>query len=302
LPLFEQCLALAPTFAPALAGRATAALRAWFRPEERERHGLRETAARAAVAASVAGAPTLAETQLAIARLAVQDGRFRDAANAMNEALRIAPTYAEAHEYVGSIMCEAGQPARGMAHLRLAAELDPGGSVGMVVTARHRALEGDRAQAEVLLEKLRADALAPVNGLRVTAVRIAAWFGDDERLRQLVHEPATQIDGGPLFASLLAAYLGDISPVDTFAAVEQGLENANPRFRTMIYQFATEALCRNGELERGWEALTRAANDILVDLHWLDRCPLLAPLRTHEGYLALRQQVKARAEAIWQVG
>ncbi len=302
LPLFQRCLALAPTFAPALAGHATAALRAWFRPEERERAGAREAAARAAVAAAVAGAPTLAETQLALARLAVQDGRFRDAASAMSEALRIAPTYAEAHEYVGSMMCEAGQPARGMAHLRLAAELDPGGSVGLVVTARHQALEGDRAAAEALLAKLRADALAPVNGLRVTAVRVAAWFGDTARLRELVDEPATQIDGGPLFASLLRAYVGDIPTVAAFAEVERGLDSANPRFRTMMYQLATEALCRNGEVERGWEALVRAANDILVDLHWLDRCPLLAPLREHEGYRALRERVKVRAEAIWQVG
>ena len=301
LPLYEQCLALAPSFAPALAGHATAALRAWFRPEERERHGERETSARAAVAAAVAGAPQLAETHLALARLAVQDGRFRDAANALSEALRIAPTFPEAHEYAGSLMCEAGQPERGMKHLALAAELDPAAGIGLLVAARHSALQGDRAQAEALLQRLRAEGMAPVNGLRVTSLRIAAWFDDEARMREVFADPSSRVDGGPMFDTMLAAYLGETSPAEVLALTEGALARANPRFRTMVLQFTTEASCRNGEPDIGWQALVRAADDVLVDLHWLDRCPLLAPLRTRPEFKELRERVKQRAEAIWQV-
>ncbi|HWB74568.1 MAG TPA: protein kinase [Nannocystaceae bacterium] len=302
LPLYEQCLALAPGFAPALAGHASIALRAWFRPEERERHGERETVARAAVAAAVAGASQLAETHLALARLAVQDGRFRDAANALSEALRIAPTYPEAHEYAGSLMCEAGQPERGMKHLALAVELDPAAGLGLLVAARHSALQGDRAQAEAFLARLRASDVSPVNGLRVTALRIAAWFDDDARMRELFADPTTRVDGGPMFDTMLAAYFGETSPAEVLALTEQGLARANPRFRTMVLQFATEASCRNDAPDIGWQALERAADDVLVDLHWLDRCPLLAPLRARPEFKALREKVKQRAEAIWQVG
>jgi eukaryotic-like serine/threonine-protein kinase len=303
VPLYEQCLALAPEFGPALAGRATACLRGWFRPEQPDQLGARERAARAAVAAAAAGAPMLAETQLALARLAVQDGRFRDAATAIGEALRIAPTYPEAHEYAGSLMCEAGQPERGLAHLRLATELDPGAGLASLIAARAHALQGDRAQAEAQLDRLRDHPRGvPVYGVLITASRIAAWFGDEARVREIAEQSRTLDDGGPVFAMLRRAYLGEIPAAEALAFVGDRLAGANARFRTMVHQFSTEAMCRQGDLDGALVALQRAADDILVDLHWLDRCPLLHALRTRPEFPQLRQVVKLRAEAIWQVG
>jgi hypothetical protein len=44
--------------------------------------------------------------------------------------------------------------------------------------------------------------------------------------------------------------------------------------------------------------LLRANAEGLFDLHWLDRCPLLASVRAEPRYAVIRVDVAARAEAI----
>jgi serine/threonine-protein kinase len=298
VPLFDECLALAPGFAPALAGRATACLRGWFRPDGGG--DTRERAARDAVAAAKAGAPVLAETHLALARLAVLEGRYAEAAASLGEALRIAPTYPEAHEYLGSLSCEAGRPERGIHHLRLAAELDPGATFGLLAAATHHALEGERAESDALIERMRDDPSVSAGALRATEIRVAAWFGDTERMSALA-DAEVEYSTSPLFREMLRAYVGLVPARDSVQRLRAALGNANPRFQAMFEQFATEALCVQGDHEPAWASLQHAAHTILVDLHWLDRCPLIAPLRAHPDFAAVREVVRQRAEAIWAV-
>jgi serine/threonine-protein kinase len=44
--------------------------------------------------------------------------------------------------------------------------------------------------------------------------------------------------------------------------------------------------------------IAHAIDNGLFDLHWLDRCPLLAPVRSADGFAPLRARVQARADAI----
>jgi serine/threonine-protein kinase len=37
----------------------------------------------------------------------------------------------------------------------------------------------------------------------------------------------------------------------------------------------------------------------LIDVDWLERCPLLAPLRSTPVFAEIRRKVHARAMAIW---
>jgi serine/threonine-protein kinase len=284
-----------------LAGRASACLRGWFNPTFAQLRAW-EQDARAAVADAVAGAASLAETQLAVARLAVQDGRYREAAGALVEALRIAPTYPEAHEYAGSLKCEAGRPEDGIRHLRLAAELDPEAWLGLLVAARHHALHGEVEEYERLMAQI--DAKQSRYGIAVlgTQLRIAAWYGQRERMLEIAArmKQSGGRDAG-MFGAMGAAYIGAIAPKDAFAMVERLVDGANPRFRSMILQFATESACLQNDLDLAWEALTRAANDVLVDLDWLDHCPPLEPLRRRPDFDVVRSLVKQRAESIWSV-
>jgi hypothetical protein len=44
--------------------------------------------------------------------------------------------------------------------------------------------------------------------------------------------------------------------------------------------------------------IARGIDHGLYDLHWMDHCPLFGRLREHPRFLALRAQIKARADLI----
>ena len=46
--------------------------------------------------------------------MCVQLGEFRDGVKSARKALKTAPTYAQAHEYLGMLECEAGRSNRGV--------------------------------------------------------------------------------------------------------------------------------------------------------------------------------------------
>jgi serine/threonine-protein kinase len=70
------------------------------------------------------------------------------------------------------------------------------------------------------------------------------------------------------------------------------------RRRAYFAQLAAEAAGRGGDLETCLMMLLRANAEGLFDLHWLDRCPLLDPVRKEPRYAVIRTDVAARAEAI----
>src|SRR5690606_34092599 len=79
---YQQCLALAPTFKPALASYAHACVRAWYIPRNADDPDWLPLAERA-ITDALAGAPELAETQLAAARWAAYSGDFPRAARSL---------------------------------------------------------------------------------------------------------------------------------------------------------------------------------------------------------------------------
>ena len=67
-----------------------------------------------------------------------------------------------------------------------------------------------------------------------------------------------------------------------------------------MHQIACELFSCAGHLEDAKRALARAVDGILVDVLWLERCPLLDPLRGSAEMDAAITTVKRRAAAIWQ--
>lgn len=47
--------------------------------------------------------------------------------------------------------------------------------------------------------------------------------------------------------------------------------------------------------------LERLAEDVLVDVDWLEHCPLMKPLRDEPWMSPIRAKVRARARAIWSL-
>lgn len=59
-----------------------------------------------------------------------------------------------------------------------------------------------------------------------------------------------------------------------------------------------EAAAFAGDLETVFDLLPQSTDAGLFDLHWLENCPPLEPVRRDARYPAMHAQIKARAEAI----
>src|SRR5690606_27147820 len=96
----------------------------------------------------------------------------------------IAPTLAEAHQYLGSLQSEAGRPREAMRRLRLALELDPDLNMARLALMRCLELEGRRDEARALLADLR-DRLGERNiGLLSLELRLALYHNDRSEIER----------------------------------------------------------------------------------------------------------------------
>ncbi|HWB73432.1 MAG TPA: serine/threonine-protein kinase [Nannocystaceae bacterium] len=297
--LLERCLALAPDFRPAIAAQAVATERMWFIPSNTGDASRRE-AAEAAIARALAEAPQLAESHLAAARLSMQRADYGVAARELATALSIAPTFAIAHEALGGLQCEAARAAEGLRHLQLAAELDPTCAPSLVYEVRFHELKGDHDAADRALEQLQRRCGGWEVGLVGMDARIGAWRGDRERVIR-ARDRSVRIDGAARFFDMLfAGYLGQIPPPQLDQLITMALHgNLSPRFRSLISQIGAEGMAVAGADELASAMIQRAVDDALVDIDWLERCPVLAGVRARPEYAKQRERVRARAEAIW---
>ena len=300
---YQAALALAPEFKPALAGLAMATMRAWFAPTTEPGEPDWPTLAHEAVEHALAGAVELAETHLAAATLAVHTGRYRDAATSLRTALRLAPTYAAAHEYLGRLQIEAGRPEDGARHLELALELDPTLVNVLPDLARYRALRGDLdGCARELARFFAATRRSDVPGLLVE-VRAAAWYGKREALEQGLAKLNETASFGSVLGRFANLWVDDALTAERLSAtIDAVCETVrNPRFRSLVLQVGAEIAGHHGFDEIALRCMSEAAQGVLVDLDWVDRCPALASVRTRPEWVEPRQWVRARAEAVWAV-
>ncbi|HNN52674.1 MAG TPA: hypothetical protein PKO07_16720, partial [Pseudomonadota bacterium] len=67
---------------------------------------------------------------------------------------------------------------------------------------------------------------------------------------------------------------------------------------TLFHQLSTEWACFRGDYEQALRSLSPAVDNGLMDLMWLDNCPLLKPLATDPHFQALRRIVESRARKV----
>jgi eukaryotic-like serine/threonine-protein kinase len=80
-------------------------------------------------------------------------------------------------------------------------------------------------------------------------------------------------------------------------ALVYGTERARRRQAT-VAQLVSESAAVSGDVAAALELIDHAIDHGLYDLHWLERCPLLAPVRAAPGFARAHARVKRRAEAI----
>jgi serine/threonine-protein kinase len=298
--LLEQALELAPRFAPALALHAIACVRAWFLPVSaagRDWTGpVRSSTERALLLA-----PHVAESHHAAALVAWHEGRLREAVGHAREALGTAPTYPDAMAFVGMLEVEAGRDERGLTRIRVAHELEPSLRIGIMEPARWNGLYGDLAEYDRLIavieRELREETMAAQS-----LVRVGAWRGRRDYLERglalLAREP------GPA-ATALSAYArialdGPGSPHRV--PDPEPLMLGSPRFATLALQLLAEGAMMAGRTDEALASLVRASEGALADLAWLERCPLLEPLRGRAEWKAARERVQHRVRDLWVDG
>ncbi|HRI63003.1 MAG TPA: protein kinase [Polyangium sp.] len=299
--LLDRAIELAPDFSPAIAAHAVACTRTWFLHMFSNRDAWADRTS-ASVSRASTYASHIAESHLGEGMFRANLGDYRAAAAALQRALELAPACAPVHEYVGMLQCEAGHIKKGLQHLDLTTELDPTRPLVWANIARVRFLSGDRKSAFTALQRLesleRPDRFQASVVLRI---RDGLWQDDAETLDQYlpVLQASAKTMNNVFFQLFAAALLGDDDALRPLGRFPFELpETISPRFKMGAFQWATEALLRRNQLEMALETVCGAATTVLVDLYWLEKCPLFGPIRNDYAFLEAVRVTRERAAAI----
>ena len=243
---------------------------------------------------------SIGETYDTIGILRLQQGETRAAVRAFQEAVARSPLLAEAHEYLGRLLCECSHPEQGMRRLDLAIRLEPNSVTAHWERARTFALLGDRERAEHGLA--RSIAVAGMSTAQVTQrARLAMWWKDGEMAEKLIEDLESLATPLPLISEHMLPLLKAVmsgKPLDERAKWFDMLAanlTGSPRQRAFFHQLSVEFYSSANQKEEALASLALAVQLPLVDLLWLDRCPVLAPLREDPSFARSRAIVAARA-------
>ena len=295
--LLEHAASYAPSSPPILGALAVASVQAWIM------RGELPLATRARDAVERALPTGHGEAFLASALLKLNQGDFEGAAAALGTALVRAPMSAPAHETAGKILIEVHAESQGRYHLETALGLDPGraniigGELG-----RLDALQGNWDAADARCRRLLADPDPSVAQLgAILEARLASWRRD---------HPAMVVAAGKIAqravhaGEMLAFYQHTVATRQLDLALWNELDQrvVRPerprRMQLMGVQLMTETALVLGQFDLAVRALVRAADLGLLDVTWLDSCPLFAPLIRDLRWRAVREDVAQRAARV----
>jgi tetratricopeptide (TPR) repeat protein len=274
-----------------LTGSALARVRQWFFGGV----GSGEQAEHAAERA-VQVAPDRAEPYIALAAVRFQQGRGVEAVRAIRDALKKSPALADAHELLGRILAETGPVDLALGHLQTAARLDPALHHALWTSARLHALSGRWSEAEAIVDRTAKEAGTPGGWLYVA--RLAVWRGDLARANKILEEPAMQQSDNETALRLVRSVVSGTLDVDRLFDPTVGGRHSSGRSAAFFHQVRAELNARADRIAAAAEDLSKSAAAGLVDVVWLDRCPLLSKLRNLPAFVEARRVVENRAAEI----
>jgi len=204
------------------------------------------------------------------------------------------------------VLIEAGRWERGLATLRRALSID-----GALAQARHAigrgyALMGDYDSAF--------EALGPfptgehdIPPYVLMRGRFALWRKDRADAaaltEQLLRSSANEIGKFRMAALLAIARTGTVSD-EGVAQIEASLPlevRYQPRRIAFHAQVRTEVKLGGGRVDEALADLRAADANGLVDVLWLDRCPLFDTVRDRPEFIAIRKSTADRAERVAEI-
>ncbi|HEX4422934.1 MAG TPA: protein kinase [Kofleriaceae bacterium] len=292
--LLTEAASYAPASPPILGALAFAASQAWIM------RGEPALAHRAHDAIERALATGHGEAFLASATFKLNHGDLEGAASALGTALVRAPMSAPAHESAGRLLIELAAPALGRRHFETALGLDPGrASIIHADLARLDALQGRWAEAGARCAQLVADPDPSVAQLgAVTEARLAGWRQDRPAMLAAGQRFAPRIENAGYMLAFVQRTIAlghvDLAQWDQLEALLTRRDRPS-RMLVIGLQLLAEMAIVLGAPDMGLRALGRATDMGLIDITWLDGCPLFAPFTGDPQWRAVRDEVARRA-------
>jgi serine/threonine-protein kinase len=248
--------------------------------------------------------PTQAEAKVALGLLHLQNQEVDAAVGHFRAALGVAPNSTDALDWLGRVMSEVGRVDDGIKLLARVATIDPDIVQGQHQIARIRSMLGDREGMRAALGAQPAHPGDIAPWILVQA-RDALWRRDKveaERLLTLSHSAGIPPTARYAVEQMLGVVLGqserfvaDAALVDRVLPVDA---SRPPRRASFNAQMRAEIFMSVGHEMAGLGALKDSDANGLIDIVWLDRCPLLDPLRKHPEFIKTHAQVTLRAQRV----
>jgi serine/threonine-protein kinase len=291
--LYQQAVALAPEDPAILAGYAMACARGWF-------FGFAGTEERASEIAErlMRIIPHRAEPYMIRASLFFQKSDMAAVADGLQWALALSPTMSEPYALLGRALLETGPLEDGLRVLRHAQALDPTLKTQLPFdVARAYALLGQWEEADRIISSHATNRRS-----LILRIRLCMWRRDQLQARQLMQHPDIQAGHLPVGVDMLRVVGGEVTDVNQ-AMSSTFIQRWVGSTRNSVYgfQLRTELALSLDHLPAAEHQLTEAVAAGLADLMWLQRCPLLGPLRQLPSYASLEAQVQQRASHMVQV-
>lgn len=297
----DSCVQRSPNFLPAIASRAVLAARCWYFDRVSSNVIDWEKISASCVDAALQLAPDLPDTHLAAGMLATQHMEIRQAVRSLVRAVEIDPGSHDAQEYLGSIETETGLIARGIPRLIHASNAIPHRPLPCLLLARCYALLGRFEEAEPQLAEAHRRGGAPNLASLLYSLRIHAYRGGRRPVNLTIFQRKAIREKNwtavTYFNDVLA---GNADPEAISVWIDSFTKTINnPRAYMAWCQVCIELCVLVGLEAKALAMFAGCARTGLVDILWVDRCPLLAPLRSMDGFGEIRDWVWLNAYGVW---
>lgn len=303
IALLREADALAPNDPLILSALAAELVRLWGYRDEAEVLEAAEDAALRALAIDSSNA----EIFNTIALLRLHQGELRAAVRAFHEALARDSSLVEAQSYLGRLLSESGSFVEATQRLEYAMRMEPSDHFARVELARIAAMAGRWKRVDALLTNAGSGGGPPI--LIASRGRFAIWQRDFEALGHRLREMQAHQDDpalgqvvpivGPAWAAL-ACGRGVASGSLALRDIENAIAHHSQRLPTFHRQLLAEIHMAAGNRADALAEIESAASMALIDVSWLDYCPLLADLRGEPRFAKARALVATRAHALWR--
>ena len=280
--LFEQALALAPTNPEILSGCALAFARMAFFSDAAP--GISVARARELADRAVALAPHLGDSWAALYSAHMNAGDPVASARALRAGVSHAPKAAQLQEMLGRLLLEIGDARQAITRLEAARLYDPTSIAPEFELARGHALLGEWEKCDEILSRPSLDAGTGA----ISRARFALWRGASAPVPPDATPPNSY---QRLWCQVLTRRRLDD---EQRAFMTERTTTAAGRLRALFWQRNTEVFAFVGEKESALNGVLCAFDAGLIDILWIDRCPLLAELRDDDRWASLRGRVIER--------